>query len=557
MADKKRIIIIGGVAGGASAAARARRLSEEAEIILIERGEHISFANCGLPYHIGGQIPDRNRLLVQTPESMTRRFAVDVRVRSEVTHIDRKAKTVTVSDLAKGQTSEEAYDTLILSPGAEPVRPGLPGADLAGVFTLRTLRDMDAIKAVVDGGTCHKAVVIGGGYIGLEMTEALIDRGVTVSLVELEPQVMGPIDPEMADPVHQELSLHGVDLHLGVSVTEIQDKASCVAVQTSAGRSLEADLVIMAVGVRPEVALARQAGLSLGGRGGIAVNPHMQTSDPNIYAVGDAVEVQDFVGGFDTLIPLAGPANRQGRIAANHLFGRKSTYKKTQGTAICKVFDLAVACTGLNEKILKKRGMAYEKVYVHPASHAGYYPGAAQMSLKLLFDPKQGKILGAQAVGTDGVDKRIDVLAVALRAGMTVFDLEDLELCYAPPYGSAKDPVNYAGFVAANVLNGDAALCHVSDITAPKTDQVLLDVRSPGEVRAGTIPGSMNIPVDELRSQLGDMDRDREYLVFCQVGLRGYLACRVLTQNGFKARNLTGGYKTYCAMTGQGQRPQT
>ena len=550
MAGKKRIIIVGGVAGGASAAARARRLSEEAEIILVERGEHISFANCGLPYHIGGQIQDRDRLLIQTPESMKKRFAMDVRIRSEVTHIDRKARKVTIKDLAGAQVYEEPYDTLILSPGAEPVRPGLPGADLSCVLTLRTLNDMDAIKTLADKAGCEKAVVIGGGYIGLEMTEALVERGLQVSLVELSPQVMAPMDPEMAAPVHQELALNGVDLHLGTSVTEIQDRAPRAAVQTSSGQSLEADLVIMAIGVRPEVTLARSAGLTLGDRGGIAVNEFMQTSDPCIYAAGDAVEVQDFVGDFATLIPLAGPANRQGRIAANHIFGRQTPYKRTQGTAICKVFNLAVACTGLNEKLLTKRGLAYEKVYVHPASHAGYYPGAAQMSLKLLFEPKQGTILGAQAVGTDGVDKRIDVLAVALRAGLTVFDLEDLELCYAPPYGSAKDPVNYAGFVAANVINGDAALCHVEDVIRAKGQQVLLDVRTPGEVQAGTIPDAVNIPVDDLREGLERLDRDKEYLVFCQVGLRGYLACRILTQHGFKARNLSGGFKTYCAVAG-------
>jgi NADPH-dependent 2,4-dienoyl-CoA reductase/sulfur reductase-like enzyme/peroxiredoxin family protein/rhodanese-related sulfurtransferase/TusA-related sulfurtransferase len=550
MESKQRIIIVGGVAGGASAAARARRLSEGAEILLIERGEHISFANCGLPYHIGGQIQDRNRLLVQTPESMKARFAMDVRIRSEVTQVDPKARTVTIMDLAKGQAYEETYDALILSPGASPVRPGLPGADLPCVLTLRTLNDMDAIKTLVDREGSKQAVVIGGGYIGLEMAEALVECGLKVSLVELAPQVMGPMDPEMASPVHQELALHGVELHLGASVTEIQDRAPSAVVQTSDGQSLEADLVIMAVGVRPEVSLARAAGLTLGERGGIAVNEFMQTSDPHIYAAGDAVEVQDFVGGFGTLIPLAGPANRQGRIAANHIFGRQTPYKKTQGTAICKVFNLAVACTGLNEKTLTKRGMDFEKVYVHPASHAGYYPGAAQMSLKLLFDPKQGTILGAQAVGTDGVDKRIDVLAVALRAGLTVFDLEDLELCYAPPYGSAKDPVNYAGFVAANVINGDVSLCHVEDMIKPTGLQAVLDVRTPGEVQAGTIAGSVNIPVDDLRKSLEKLDRDKEYLVFCQAGLRGYLACRILTQHGFKARNLSGGYKTYCASTG-------
>ncbi len=550
MTRRKRIIIVGGVAGGASAAARARRLSEAAEIILVERGEHISFANCGLPYHIGGQIQDRDRLLVQTPESMKSRFAMDVRIRSEVTGIDPKARTVTIMDQVTDQRYEETYDALILSPGAEPVRPGLPGGDLPCVFTLRTLNDMDAIKARVDREACDRAVVVGGGYIGLEMTEALVERGLKVSLVELAAQVMGPMDPEMAAPVHQTLRAHGVDLHLGVSVTEIQDRASSAVVRTSAGHGLEADLVIMAVGVRPEVTLARSAGLTLGERGGIAVNEFMQTSDPYIYAAGDAVEVQDFVGDFGTLIPLAGPANRQGRIAANHIFGRQTPYKKTQGTAICKVFDLAVACTGLNEKGLKTLGMDYETVFVHPACHAVYYPGAAQMSLKLLFDPRKGTILGAQAVGAEGVDKRIDVLAVAMRARLTVFDLQDLELCYAPPYGSAKDPVNYVGFVAANVIHGEVALWHVNDLIDPKPNHTLLDVRTSGEVQAGTISGAVNMAVDDLRERLDELDKDKEYLVFCQVGLRGYLACRILTQNGFKARNLSGGFKTYCAVAG-------
>ena len=547
MSHRKRLVIVGGVAGGASAAARARRLSEEAEIILVERGEHISFANCGLPYHIGGQIQDRSRLLVQTPEAMRQRFGIDVRTRSEVTSIDPKAKTVSITDLAKERAHELSYDTLILSPGAEPVRPPLPGADLPCVFTLRTLNDMDTIKVRVDREGCDRAVVVGGGYIGLEMTEALVERGLKVSLVELAQQVMAPVDPEMAAPVHQALRAHAVDLHLGVSVTEIQDRGASVVARTSAGDDLEADLVIMAVGVRAEVTLARSAGLTLGQTGGIAVNEFMQTSDANIYAVGDAVEVRDFVGDFGTAIPLAGPANRQGRIAANHVFGRQTPYKNTQGTAICKVFNLAVACTGLNEKQLKKHAMPHEKVFVHPASHAGYYPGAAQMSLKLLFHPTEGTILGAQAVGTDGVDKRMDVLAVALRAGMTVFDLEDLELCYAPPYGSAKDPVNYAGFVAANVINGDVSLCHTEDMINPEENQCLLDVRTPGEVEAGTIAGAVNIPVDDLRGRLDELNMDKEILVFCQVGLRGYLACRILTHHGFKTKNLTGGYKTYCA----------
>ncbi len=555
MAQKKRIVIVGGVAGGASAAARARRLSEDAEIIMFERGPYISFANCGLPYHIGGQIKDRDRLLVQTPEKMNERFAIDVRTRSEVVGVDREKRQVTVRDLAGGREYQVGYDALILSPGAEPVRPRMPGIDSPSLFTLRSIPDMDAIKTVVEKDGCERAVVVGGGYIGLEMAEALVERGLTVALVELEANVMGSVDPEMAAPLHEELKLHGVDLHLGTSVTEVAGDNGSTTVFLSNGKRLATDLVVMAVGVRPEVQLAREAGLEIGQRGGIVVNERMQTSDENIYAVGDAIEVTDFVAGSTTVIPLAGPANRQGRIAVNTIFGRDSKYASTQGTAICKVFNLAVATTGMNEKNLKRHSIPYEKVYVHPACHAGYYPGASQLSLKLLFDPQTGKILGAQCVGANGVDKRIDVLAVALRAGMTVFDLQDLELCYAPPFGSAKDPVNYAGFVAANFLIGDMPLCHVADVIDPRDDQRLIDVRTPAEVQAGTIPGAVNIPIDELRDRLDEVPKDKELLVFCQVGIRGYLAARVLNQRGYNARNLTGGYRTYCATVGHAAGP--
>lgn len=551
MDQRKRIVIVGGVAGGASAAAKARRVSEDAEIVLFERGGDISFANCGLPYHVGGVIADRARLLVQSPEAMRRRFAVDVRTQSEVIRIDRGKKVVVVHDKAQDKQYEQPYDALILSPGAEPIRLPIPGADHKKVFTLRNLADMDAIKAAVDAASVKSAVVVGGGYIGLEMAEVLTHRGLAVSLVELEPQVMGPIDPEMAAPLHEHLRLHGVDLCLGSSVTAIEDSDGLPAARLSTGRVIRTDLVILAVGVRPEVKLAAEAGLTIGQRRGLVVDDHMRTSDPDIYAVGDAVEVQDFVGGFPAVIPLAGPANRQGRIAAINALGGDAAYDRTQGTAICKVFDLAVGMTGLSEKALKRAGLPYEKVYVHPASHAGYYPGAMQMSLKLLFDPKNGKILGAQCVGADGVDKRTDVLAVAIRAGMTVYDLEKLELAYAPPFGSAKDPVNYAGFVAANVLRNEARICHAADVANPGPGQLLLDVRTAAEVQQGTIPGSINIPLDDLRSRLGELPRDKEILAFCQVGLRGYLACRLLSQNGFACRNLSGGYKTYCHVVGR------
>ncbi len=566
MGQRKRIVIVGGVAGGASAAAKARRVSEDAEIILLERGNDISFANCGLPYHVGGIIPDRARLLVQSPQAMRQRFAVDVRTRSEVLRINRPQKTVVVHDKAKDRQYEQPYDVLILSPGAEPVRPPIPGADHPRVFTLRSLADMDAIKAVVDGGVgatprgrpgqaqgpapTASAVVVGGGYIGLEMTEVLVHRGLAVSLVELESQVMGPIDPEMATPLHEHLRQQGVDLCLNSSVTSIQEREGQLEVRLSTGRLIPCGLVILAIGVRPEAKLAAEAGLTIGQRKGIVVDDHMRTSDADIYAVGDAIEVQDLVGGFPAVIPLAGPANRQGRIAAINALGGDAVYERTQGTAICKVFDLAVGMTGLSEKALKRVGRTYEKVYVHPASHAGYYPGATQMSLKLLFDPENGKILGAQCVGAHGVDKRIDVLAVAIRAGMTVYDLEKLELAYAPPFGSAKDPVNYAGFVAANVLRKEVSICHVLDVVNPGPNQLLLDVRTAPEVQQGTIPGSMHIPLDELRGRLGELPKDKEVLAFCQVGLRGYLACRILSQNGVACRNLTGGYKTYSQAMG-------
>lgn len=551
MNTPKRILIVGGVAGGASAAARARRLSEDVEIVLFERGSEISFANCGLPYYIGGVIAQRERLLVQTPDAFRRRFNVDVRTQTEVLRIDRTKKQVTVRNLTNGEETSEPYDALILSPGAAPVRPPIAGADGPNVFTLRNLHDTDRIKGVADSLDGGRAVVVGGGYIGLEMAESLRERGLDVTLVELAKQVFIAADPEMVAPIHQQLAFHGVDLRLGTSVTEIDhDPGGHMRVLLSDGEPVEARLVILAVGVRPETVLARDAGLELGSTGGIAVDEHMRTSDPAIFAVGDVVEVRQFVDGEPALIPLAGPANRQGRIAADNAFGREAVYRKTQGTAVCKVFDLTIGMTGLNEKSLKRAGREYEKVYVHPSSHAGYYPGAKPLSLKLLFDPKTEKVLGAQAVGADGVDKRIDVLAVAIRAGLTVRDLAEQELAYAPPYGSAKDPINYAGFVAANLLDGHMPICHVEDVVEPAADQVLLDVRNPEELVAGTIPGALNIPLDALRGRLGELPRDKEILAFCQVGLRGYLATRILLLAGFRCRNLSGGYKTYQATVG-------
>lgn len=545
-----RILIVGGVAGGASAAARARRLSEEAEIVLFERGEYISFANCGLPYHISGAIKERDRLLIQSPDSMRKTFNIDVRTRTEVLAIDREKKQLLTRELSAGTQRKEAYDFLILSPGAEPVRPPLPGIDSKKVLTLRNMSDMDAIQKIVEKDRPERAVVVGGGYIGLEMAEALRERQLNVTLVELTGQVMGPADPEMATALHQELSLHGVDLRLGTSIKGFREDKNMLYADLSTGESVACGLAIFAIGVKPETKLAREAGLSLGTRGGILVDAHMRTSDPSIFAVGDAVEVKDLVTAESSLIPLAGPANRQGRIAADNIFGRSSIYKNTQGTAICKVFSLAIGMTGASEKTLKRLKIPYEKIYVHAASHASYYPDAFPINLKLLFDPENGKILGAQAVGADGVDKRIDVLAVALRAGLTVYDLEEMELSYAPPFGSAKDPINYAGFVASNVLRKDVQICHAADVLSPKKGQQILDVRPAETILTGMIPGAIHVPLEALRDRLPELSKEKEYLVYCKVGLRGYLACRVLSQNGYKCRDLAGGFETYQATIG-------
>ncbi len=552
----KKIVIVGGVAGGASAAARARRISEQAEIILFERGEYISFANCGLPYHIAKIIEDRDKLLVQTPAAMRKRFNIDVRTCTEVVRIDRDKKLVVAKDYSTGNEYEESYDALILSPGAEPVRPPLKGIDSEKVLTLRNIPDMDAILKQLESAQANRAVIVGGGYIGLEMAEALRLRNIDVVMVELLDQIMGVVDPEMAVPLQDELAKHGVDLRLKTSVDGFLQDGKTLKVELSSGGTIDCDFAVMSVGVRPEIKLAKDAGLKIGERGGILVDGSMQTNDPSIYAVGDAIEVKDFVGGFQTLIPLAGPANRQGRIAADNIFGRKSVYKSTQGTGICKVFDLTIGMTGLNEKMLKKIEKPYEKVYVHPESHASYYPGGHQISLKLLFNPNDGKVLGAQAVGKDGIDKRIDVLAVAIRAGLTVFDLEEQELSYAPPYGSAKDPVNYAGFVASNHLRGDMGICHSEDMQKPSENQVLLDVRTQKEYDRGSLQGAVHIPLDDLRGRLDELDTGKEYLVFCYVGLRGYLACCILDQHGFSTKNLTGGCKTYTMVKRSGDNWQ-
>ncbi|WJT09345.1 FAD-dependent oxidoreductase [Vibrio harveyi] len=560
-----KIVIIGGVAGGASAAARARRLSEDAEIIMFERGPFVSFANCGLPYHIGGDIQERSKLLLQTPESFLARFNVDVRVMNEVVSINRQDKTVTVKNLLDGSEYQESYDFLLLSPGAGPVVPPIPGIDNPLTHSLRNIPDMDRIIKTIETNKVEHATVVGGGFIGLEMMEAFHQLGVKTTLVEMADQVMTPVDREMAGFAHAEIREKGVDLRLGVALSSVEFVANQSVANIEAGEDdthqhlqgkltlslnngdqLDTDILIMAIGVRPETKLAQEAGLQIGALGGIYTNEYMQTSDPSIYAVGDAVEEKDFVTGEQTLVPLAGPANRQGRMAADNMLGRQETYQGTQGTAICKIFDLAVASTGKNEKQLKRDNITYEKVYVHTASHASYYPGAETVSFKMLFDPATGKILGAQAVGKDGVDKRIDVMAVAQRAGMTVEQLQHLELTYAPPYGSAKDVINQAAFVANNIMKGDATAIHFDEIDNLSENQVLLDVRNPGELESvGFIEGAINIPVDQLRQRMNELPKDKEVVIYCQVGLRGNVAYRQLVNSGFKARNLLGGYRTY------------
>ena len=541
-----KLLIVGGVAAGASAAARARRLSEDAEIILFDRGPDVSFANCGLPYYVGGEIADRKKLLVTTPEMLRTRFRLDVRTQSSVEAIDRAGRKVRVRDLATGREYEETYDKLILAPGAAPLRPPIPGMDLPGIFTLRNLHDVDRIKERVDEGV-RQAVIVGAGFIGLELVENFVRRGIPTTLVELQDQILPPLDKEMTTPIVESIRAKGVTVLLAESADGFERAPGGLVVQLKSGQRLPADLVLIGIGVRPENKLAVDAGLEVGPRGGIRVNERLQTSDPDIYAAGDAIEVRDVISGDPTQVPLAGPANRQGRIAADNVFGRSATYRGTQGTAIVGVFDRTAATTGASEKVLRRDNRPFRKVYVHPAHHAGYYPGAEAMTLKVLFDPDSGRVLGAQAVGGKGVDKRIDVLAVAIQAGMTVFDLEEMELAYSPQYGSAKDPINMAGFVAGGLLRGDHPQVDVEAVlAAPPSDRpYLLDVRTPQEYASGHIPGAVSIPVDELRNRLGELPRDRGIVVYCQVGQRGYLATRILLQAGLTARNIGGGFKTY------------
>ncbi|WP_026485805.1 CoA-disulfide reductase [Caldanaerobius polysaccharolyticus] len=546
-----KVLIVGGVAGGASAAARLRRLDENAQIILFERGQYISYANCGLPYYIGDVIKEKNKLQVQTPEAMAKRFNIDIRTNSEVIKILPQEKAVLVHDLTNDRTYKETYDKLLLSPGAEPIKPNIPGVDSDRVFTLRNIPDTYRMKDFINSQKPKNAVIVGAGFIGLEIAENLHNLGVNVSIVELSDHVIGPMDYDMAAIVHHHLKSKNVGLYLNDGVKALYHYNEYSEVELNSGKRIKTDMIVLAIGVKPEVKLAREAGLAIGSRGGIKVNQYMQTSDPDIYAVGDAIEVKDFINQNDTLIPLAGPANKQGRIAADNIAGRKSEYKGTQGTSVLKVFDLTVAFTGNNERLLNNYGIRFQKCIIHPFSHASYYPGALPMSIKLLFSQDDGKILGAQIVGYEGVDKRIDVIATAIRGGMTVYDLEELELAYAPPYSSAKDPVNMAGFVAANILRGDCDVIHWDALEKRDKDKTfLVDVRTPIEYSLGTIQGAVNIPVDDLRNRLDEIPKDKEIIIFCQVGLRGYIACRILKQHGFEyVKNLSGGYKTYEAAT--------
>lgn len=543
----RKIIVVGGVAGGATAAARLRRIDETSHIVVFEKGEHISFANCGLPYYIGGSIEDREKLLVQTVEGMSRKFNLDIRNLSEVTDINREEKTVTVRQVATGNEYTESYDQLILSPGARPIVPPIEGLnDTSNVFTLRNIPDTDKIKSWVDERHPKQAVIVGGGFIGLEMAENLHERGIEVTVVEMANQVMQPIDPEMAAIVHQHIQEHG-RLILEDGVKAFKDEGRKVVL--TSGRELESDITILSIGVRPENELAVRAGLKTGDRGGILVNEYLQTEDESIYAIGDAIEVRDYIQNTPVMVPLAWPANRQGRIVADTIYGKPTAYKGTLGTSIAKVFDLTVSATGNNEKTLKQLGVNYKAVHVHPGSHAGYYPGASPVSLKMTFDPETGQIFGAQGVGLDGVDKRIDVIATAIKGGLTVFDLPELELAYAPPYSSAKDPVNMLGYVATHVADGDLKVVHfdeIDDIVA--TGGFLVDVRDPQEVEMGAIPNSVNIPLDTIRERLDEFPTDQTVYITCQVGLRGYLATRILEQHGIDTINLSGGYKTYACV---------
>lgn len=542
-----KYLIIGGVAGGATVAARLRRMDEQAEIILFERGAYVSYANCGLPYYIGDTITQRDNLFVQTAQGFTARFNIDIRTQQEVVAIQTQGKTVLVKNLLTNETYSEGYDKLVLSPGAEPIRPRVDGISANRIFTLRNVPDTDTIKGYINTVRPKRALVIGGGFIGLEMAENLHELGIEVGVIEMANQVMAPLDYSMAAIVHHHMVENNVSLYLGDGVASFKETENGVAVVLASGKELETDMVILSIGVRPETLLAKEAGLALGKLGGIEVNEYMQTSDPDIYALGDAVEVTHLVTGSKALIPLAGPANKQGRIVADNIvYGNKKVYEGSIGTSIAKIFHLTVAAAGANSKLLAKEGIPYHESFTHSGSHAGYYPGALSLSIKILFAPKTGKLLGAQVVGFDGVDKRIEMLAQVIRNNGTVYDLMELEHAYAPPYSSAKDPVNMAGFVAENILTGKVKTAQWRDIEGLSKEALIVDVRTREEFALGSIPGSVNIPVDELRSRLPELPLDKDIVVTCAVGLRGYVAYRILVQNGYeRVRNLSGGYKTW------------
>lgn len=544
----RKIVIIGGVAGGASTAARLRRWNEEDEIILFERGEHVSFANCGLPYYIGGTIHAREKLFLQTPQGIRDHFNIDVRVLKEVIQIDREQKLVRFRDMITGETDEQPYDIVVLSPGAKPMIPDIPGLHEAmNVFTLRNIHDTDVIKAYVDERHPKHVTVIGAGFIGLEMAENLRERGLAVTVIDMGQQLLNPLDPEMAKWVEQHMRLNGVEVRLEEGVTAFEEQGT--QLRLTSGSVLQTDMVILAIGVVPENELAKQSGLELGFRGAIQVNAQLQTSDPAIYAVGDAIQVKDRNHGFATMVSLAWGANRQGRLAADHINGQAISYDGALGTSVIKTFALTSASTGNNEKTLQRLGVPYQAVHIHPGSHAGYYPGASPIAMKLLFNPENGMIYGAQAVGADGADKRIDVIATAIRGHLNVRELADIELAYAPPYSSAKDPVNMAGYVASNIMDGLVQTIQWHEVDDfHRNGGLIIDVRDAVELQAGAIPGSVHIPLAEIRERMAEIPSDLEIAVSCQVGLRGYIAARILTQYGYRVRNVDGGYKTYSVM---------